>query len=107
MQPGLKQVFQIQKTFGLELGRFRLKQGISEAAMREAYQLMVANHLSKQSGWCGQHLVKLDDGVFLDVAFALTKDHAKAICASWHDQPVCDAFLAFIEPISMEFGTVI
>jgi len=107
MQSGEKQVFQIQKTFGLELGRFRLKQGISESALHEAYQLMVTSHLSKQSGWCGQHLVKLDDGIFLDVAFALSEDHAKAICASWHDQPVCNAFLAFIEPISMEFGTVL
>ncbi len=80
---------------------------MSEIALQEAYQAMVTNHLSKQSGWCGQHLVKMSDGIFLDVAFALTEDHAKTICASWRDQPVCDAFLAFIEPISMEFGTVL
>ncbi|GEM_PF-3195531 len=81
MQSGDKQVFQIQKSFGLELGRFRLKEGMSEAALQEAYQAMVTNLLSKQSGWRGQHLVKLGDGIFLDVAFALTEDHAKAICA--------------------------
>ena len=107
MQSGDKQVFQIQKTFGLELGRFRLKEGMSEAALQEAHQAMVTNHLSKQSGWRGQHLVRLGDVIFLDVAFALTEDHAKAICASWRDQPACDAFLAFIEPLSMEFGTVL
>jgi hypothetical protein len=107
MRSGDKQVFQIQKSFGLELGRFRLKEDMSEAALQEAYQAMVTHHLSKQSGWCGQHLVKLGDGIFLDVAFALTEDHAKAICASWRDQSVCDAFLAFIEPISMEFGTAL
>ncbi len=59
MQSADKQVFQIQKTFGLELGRFRLKEGMSETALHEAYQTMVANHLSKQSGWCGQHLGNL------------------------------------------------
>ena len=96
-----------QQISGLELGRFRLKDGIEEADMQAAYELMVSGHLSKQSGWCSQHLVKLDDGAFLDVAFARTEDHAKAICASWRDQPVCDAFLALIEPISMEFGTVL
>lgn len=80
---------------------------MSEAALQEAHQAMVTNHLSKQSGWRGQHLVKLGDVIFLDVAFALTEDHAKAICVSWRDQPACDAFLAFIEPLSMEFGTVL
>lgn len=95
------------KISGLELGRFRLKNGVNEADMHTAYELMIASHLSKQNGWCNQHLVKLGDGAFLDIAFALTEDHAKEICASWRNQPVCDAFLALIEPENMEFGTIL
>jgi hypothetical protein len=51
MRSGDKQVFQIQKSFGLELGRFRLKEDMSEAALQEAYKAMVTHHLSKQRGW--------------------------------------------------------
>lgn len=92
---------------GIEIGRFRLKSGITEEALRAAYATMIASHLALQTGWYAQHLVKLSDDVFLDIAFATSEDHAKAICASWQDQPVCNAFLALIEPVSMEFGTIV
>lgn len=92
---------------GIELGRFRLKPGISEQAMREAYAAMVSKHLSHQSGWHGQHLVKLADGTFVDLAFADNQTIATEICASWQGNSDCDAFLALIEPISIEFGTIL
>jgi len=92
---------------GIELGRFRLKSGISEQAMREAYAAMVSKYLSHQSGWNTQHLVKLADGTFVDLAFADDETTATEICASWQGNADCDAFLALIEPISMEFGTIL
>lgn len=103
----VKHTDQVMKVSGIEVGRFHLKNGVDEDAMRTAYATMVAAHLSLQSGWCSQHLVKLSDGTFLDIAYAISEDHAKAICASWQDQPVCDAFLTLIDPVSMEFGTVL
>ena len=92
---------------GIELGRFRLKSGASEQAMREAYAAMVSEHLSHQPGWQRQHLVKLADGTFVDLAFAENETTAAEICASWQGNADCDAFLALIEPISMEFGTIL
>ncbi|PSJ51726.1 hypothetical protein [Pseudaminobacter soli (ex Li et al. 2025)] len=92
---------------GVEIGRFRLKPGVSEADMRRAHAAMVERHLAAQAGWRRQHLIKLDDGVFLDLAFADARDHAETICASWSGQADCDAFLALIDPESMEFGAVL
>jgi len=90
---------------GVELGHFRLKPGVSETAMREAYENMVERHLSRQSGWLRQQLLTLDGGRFVDLAFARTRERAEAICASWQGQADCEAFLALIEPESMAFGT--
>lgn len=91
---------------GMELGRFRPLSGVTEDVLRAAHTRMIESHLSKQAGWRGQRLVKLEDGSWLDVAFAATREHARSICASWADHSDCGAFLALIEPISMEFGSI-
>lgn len=92
---------------GVEVGRFRLKPGIEESEMRHAYDAMVASFLSLQPGWCRQHLLKLDDGSYIDLAVADTPARAQAICAGWQGQPDCDAFLALIEPLDLTFGSVL
>lgn len=92
---------------GIELGRFRLKPGVEESAMRAAYATMVANHLGRQPGWRRQHLVKLQDGTFVDLAFASDQDRAEAICAGWIGNTDCEHFLSMIEPVGMEFGTIV
>lgn len=92
---------------GVELGRFRLKDGVSEDDMRMAYQTMIESHLARQPGWRRQHLVKLDDGVFIDLAFAGRRAQSEAICGSWQGQTDCEAFLSMIEPETIEFGSLI
>ena len=92
---------------GVEIGRFRLKPGMDEGAMRAAHRAMVAGHLARQPGWRGQYLLKLRDGIFIDLAFAETTARSVEICAGWHGAPACEAFLAMIEPIAMEFGAVV
>lgn len=92
---------------GIELGRFRLKPGVEEAAMRAAYAAMVSRHLGRQPGWRRQHLVMLQDGTFIDLAFASDRDRAEAICAAWIGNAECDRFLSMIEPVGMEFGTIV
>lgn len=100
-------VASIQAGEGVEIGRFRLRKGIDEDTMRRAHAAMIAGHLSHQRGWRGQRLIRLQDGSFIDLAFADTQTTAETICNSWAGQPDCDAFLALIEPESMEFGSVI
>lgn len=92
---------------GVELGRFRLREGVTEAALKAAHAAMIAAHLSGQSGWRGQRLLRLQDGTYLDLAFAQSQELAQAICESWANSPECAAFLALIEPISMEFGAIL
>ncbi|MBZ6382389.1 hypothetical protein [Sphingomonas sanguinis] len=92
---------------GLEIGRFRLRPGVEELNMRAAYNEMLASHLALQPGWRHQHLVRLKDGTFVDLAFAQDQARSEAISATWVGTPECDRFLALIEPESMEFGTLI
>jgi hypothetical protein len=49
----------------------------------------------------------LDGEVFVNLAFANSPGRAEGICAGWLGQAECDAFLALIEPVSVEFGTVL
>lgn len=91
---------------GVELGRFRLRKGVTAEKMYAAYCQMVQHHLSAQSGWLHQYLLKLDGDVFVDVALAESYTQSQAICASWHGQPYCESFLSLIEPESMHFGTL-
>ena len=91
---------------GIEIGRFRLKPGADRGAMVAAYRAMVANHLALQAGWRDQHLVELEDGAFVDLAFSETPARAKQICELWQGNADCDAFLAMVECSSMEFGRV-
>lgn len=92
---------------GVEVGRFRLKAGVGEKDMRAAHAAMVARHLVRQPGWRGQHLLKFGDGMFVDLAFADSRERAVEICAGWQGNADCDAFLSMIEPESMEFGSVV
>lgn len=92
---------------GLEIGRFRLRDGVSEAEMRAAHAAMVGRYLSSQAGWRGQRLAKLQDGSFLDIAFADSQESAERICGSWRGNADCDAFLALIEPLGIEFGQMV
>jgi len=91
---------------GFELGRFRLRSDVTEEALRAAHARMIESHLSRQPGWRGQRLLRLQDGTWLDLAFAASVEAAERICASWAGNSDCAAFLALIEPISMEFGAV-
>jgi hypothetical protein len=90
---------------GLELGRFRLRSGESEAAMRAAHRAMVDGYLSKQEGWVAQSLVALGNGAFVDLAIASSERRSRAICARWAGNPLCEAFLAYVEDPDMAFGT--
>ncbi|BEN32231.1 MULTISPECIES: hypothetical protein [Serratia] len=91
---------------GVELGRFRLRKGVTEEKMYAAYCQMVQHHLSAQPGWLHQYLLKLDGDVFVDVAIAESYAQSQAICTSWHGQSHCESFLSLIEPESMHFGTL-
>lgn len=90
---------------GIELGRFRLKKGMDAADMKQAHEAMVRGYLALQDGWRGQMLVELGYGAFMDIALADTRERAEQICATWIANPLCNAFLDYVEDAHMEFGS--
>jgi len=92
---------------GVEIGRFRLKPGVSDADMRQRYAAMVANDLSGQAGWLGQWLLVTADGSYIDVALATDQASAEKICQSWHHLAGPQSFLSLIDPIDMVFASAV
>lgn len=92
---------------GFEIGRFRLKAGISEAEMRRQHAAMVAQDLSQQAGWQGQWLLSIGDGTYIDLAIAKDRASAERICQSWHNLPGPQHFLTLIDPIDMVFADML
>ncbi|MDF7649999.1 hypothetical protein F3J38_21020 [Pantoea sp. Acro-805] len=91
---------------GVEIGRFHLREGVSEEALFSAWTRMTSEYLSGEQGWRGQRLLKLQDGSFIDLAFAVNPAYSQSLCDSWAGNPACAAFLDLIEPVSIEFGTI-
>ncbi|WP_219115787.1 hypothetical protein [Janthinobacterium sp. UMAB-56] len=92
---------------GFEIGHFRLKPGTTESALMAACKQMEVKHLQQQEGFISHQLVRLDDGLYLDLVVALSRSAAERICGSWIGQPECEAFLALIEAESIQFGTML
>ncbi len=92
---------------GFEIGRFHLKPGVTEAALLQAGRRMDREHLQCQAGFVAHHLVRLDDGLYLDLVFADTRADAERLCRSWQGQAHCEAFMALIDPVSIRFGVVL
>lgn len=91
---------------GVEIGRFRLKAGVTEERVRDAHGTMVADCLSRMRGWRAQHLVRLDNDIYVDLAYAEDQASSERICAAWLGEAACDAFLSLIEPESIVFGSI-
>lgn len=95
------------KDGAIEIGIFKLKEGVELNDATEAYQKMIKLFLSKQSGWQAQSLIFLENGTLIDLAWAENIHVSKLICNLWESSQECLAFLELIEPISMQFGQVI
>jgi hypothetical protein len=85
---------------GLEFGTFHLKAGSSESAMLVAAKVMENEFLSQEEGFLGHAILKGNDGVYVDLAFATSQAKAEEICGKWLQNPHALAFLAFIDPTS-------
>lgn len=97
----------VSEQLGIEIGQFRLKDGVSEAEMLKVYKTMVDAYLSKLSGWENQHLIKTEDDIYMDMAVSESMLKAREICSSWAGNDYCAAFLNLIEPVDMSFGSLI
>lgn len=92
---------------GFEIGRFRLQPGATESALMAAAKQMEVHHLHAQDGFIDHQVIRLDDGLYLDLVVAQNRQAAERICGSWVGQPHCEAFLALIAPESIQFGDIL
>lgn len=97
----------VRPDMGIEIGRFRLKQGVSEDQARAAHEKAISRFLSRQSGWHAEYMVRFEEGLYADILEAKSRERAQEICAMWIGQEDCEAFLALIEPLDMSFGSVL
>ena len=68
---------------GIELGIFKLKEGVSESDMLKAAGIADQEFLSKEDGFLGHAVLKGKDGLYVDLAFASTQEKAEEICSKW------------------------
>lgn len=91
---------------GVEVGFFRLNVGVTEAQARAAHAKAVDGYLSSQPGWVAEYFVRFDDGLYLDLLLAESRERAEAICRLWYDHPDCLAFVSLVADADMRFGSV-
>ena len=91
----------------IEIGMFKLKQGVQLEDVLHAYQNMIKHFLSNQTDWQAQSLILLENDTLIDIAWAKNIEASKHICSLWEKNEECLAFLELIEPLSMQFGKVI
>ncbi len=85
---------------GMELGIFKLKNGVLESDMLEAAKIADQEFLSKEDGFLGHAVLKGKGGLYVDLAFASTQEKAEEICGKWMSNEFTLKYLGFIDPES-------
>ena len=82
---------------GVELGRFRPRDGVDETQLRAASDRLNDEYMSRHEGILCRKLVELDDGWYLDLVLGRDRETVETVCQGWIGTPVCEAFLALID----------
>ena len=82
---------------GVEFGRFRKKEDVSEAELLTASERLNAEYMSMHDGILCRRLVALDDGWYMDMVLGRDRETVERVCAGWMGTKVCEDFLALIE----------
>jgi len=94
----------ISSFIGVELGIFKLKEGVSEAEMLEAAKNMEQEFLKKEEGFLGHGVLKGKDGKYVDLAFATSQEKAEEICSKWMGNKFALKYLEFINPETVDMS---
>lgn len=89
---------------GVEFAKFKLKDGVAEEEMLEAAKNMKKEFTLKQIGFLGHGILKGDDGFYVDLTFAISKEKAEEICGKWMENKFALKYLEFIDPDSVEMS---
>lgn len=84
---------------GMEFSTFRLKNGVTEAALLPAVEAMVQGLYAAEPGFLGHAVLKGEGGVYVDVIFATSQARAAELCGKWGTGPFAPACLPYLETI--------
>jgi len=104
MSDSLNKFSKISSFIGMEFCTFKLKKDACEAEMLEAAKRMEQEFLSQEQGFLGHGVLKGNDGVYVDLAFATSKDKAELICQKWMDNEFALKYLDFIDSESVDLS---
>ncbi len=100
----LKTLTKIPEFVGMEFGTFKLREGISEVEMLKAAQVADENFLSNEEGFLGHVVLKGQDGLYADVAFATTQEKAEEVCSKWMENEYTMKYIEVIDPESVNMS---
>ena len=82
---------------GVEFGRFRKRDDVSEADLLRASERLNDEYMSRHDGILCRRLVALDNGWYMDLVLGRDQETVEKVCAGWLGSTVCEEFLALIE----------
>ncbi|WP_102794916.1 hypothetical protein [Bowmanella denitrificans] len=94
----------INQFTGLEWGRFKLKNGVTEAQLLACHARVTREFMSQQQGILGHYLLKGPDGQYVDLALADSQDRAEQVCAMWMDNAATLALVEQLDPASVDIS---
>lgn len=92
----LQDLSQIASFGGCEFATFKPKPDVSEEQLRTASKRMELEFLRLEDGFLGHALLRGSDGVWADVVFTATEQHARDICERFMANSACLAYLELI-----------
>lgn len=81
----------------VEWAPFRLRPGVSEAALLDASEALQRDFLARQEGFIRRHLLRGTDGQWADLVYWRDEVAANAVMAAVADSPVCHAYFQLME----------
>jgi len=70
----------IKNAHAIETGVFKPKEGITEEQLLGVFEKMFDEFLSKENGFLGHKLMKVENGFYMDIVFATTNEDNLRIC---------------------------
>jgi heme-degrading monooxygenase HmoA len=96
---------------GLEFSHFRLRAGVTEAALQSAAREMAQGLYEGRPGFVEHTILHNGQGGYVDLVLADSAARAEALCQSWSSgtEPgghakACQRYLSLIEPDSVQMG---
>jgi hypothetical protein len=89
---------------GFEFGTFKLKEGVSEEKLLQLANDTDKKFMANEDGFLGHAVLRGEDGIYADIAFATTQEKAQEICGKWMKNEYALKYIDVIEPESVNMS---